>query len=173
MSAAAGVTVDGFAVVDLTAAYGPTLVSSYKRGFVSVSGTSAVLVVDEFVYAAGASPANLTWQLHTAAVPSQAGASSVTLTPAGSSPALLAVLDKPERFRGFAFTNLTTILPDPPFDSAAGQSRVDIVFDDPALGLDTIHVALGSPDVVGAFVSGAATVRPIAEWATMGPVAGA
>jgi hypothetical protein len=170
------VTVDGFAVIDLAAAYGPKVVSAYRRGFVSLSGTSAVLIVDEYTLASGAAPANLTWQLHTAATPAQASATSVTLTPAGTTgpPApLLALLGAaaPAGYRGITFTNLTTVLPDPPFDSAAGQSRVDFVIDLPAK-VGTVQVALGDPEVVAAFVSGGYSVRPIGEWGVSGPVVG-
>lgn len=183
------IAVDGWAVVNLTAAYASTSgVSSYLRGFVSLSSTNAVIVVDEWVYPPSPSlhPANMTWQLHTQA---QVGAGSrgggsasappttLTLTAKGGQVAALAVLDPLSScpgYAGFTFTDLATVLPDPPFDSAAGYTRVDAVVQDPSTAsapCTALRVVVGQSGIVAALAAGSPTVRPIAEWGVDGPLA--
>jgi len=205
-AAQGNISLDGYAIVDLTAAYAlPAGVTSARRGFVSLSASAAVVVVDEFVYAAadgaGAAgaglegagalgaegagapvrPANLTWQLHTRAVATQVSRTEVSLQPPngfgpGANDAWLALLPPPQptscfgAFGGFVFTDLTTVLPDPPFDSAAGLTRVDIVFGGPSPQCASVAVALGDSPIVAALSMGAVRVRPMAEWETDGPL---
>ena len=179
------ITLDGYAIVDLSAAYElPAGVVSARRGFVSVSASAAVVILDEFVYknsssAAAPPPANLTWQLHTRAKASQVTRTQVQLEPVGgfgpgANGAWLSVLPPSQptscmgSFGGFLFTDLTTILPDPPFNSAAGLSRVDIVFSSPAPHCTSIAVALGDSPISASFAFGWPLVRPLSEWDSPG-----
>jgi hypothetical protein len=184
-ASAGNVSLDGFAIVDLTAAYAvPAGIVSARRGFVSLSASAAVVVVDEFVYSnsSGATrPANLTWQLHTRAAASQLTHTEVALVPAGgfgpgANGASLVLLPPPQpsscisAFAGFKFTDLTTVLPSPPFDSAAGLTRVDMVFGAPSPQCTSVAVALGDSSIVAALSSGAVRVRALADWETLGPL---
>ena len=167
------ISLDGFAIVNLTAAYDLSApLQSYRRGFISVSASAAVIVVEEFVYNGGGAPqpANLTFQLHTRAAAAQLTRTSVSLGPVGSG-AQLAIIGAPGCFEGWRFTDLAQVLPDPPFDSARGYTRVDAVFSAPvAAGLARLAFALGDGPIVDALALGRPAVRPMSEWAASGPL---
>ena len=201
---AGNVTVDGWAIVDLTAAYAQSGgVTSARRGFVSLSGTACILIVDELLYSADARPANVTWQLHTRADATvSAGNTSVTLT-RGNTTAILALVPPTTvcpGFAGWSLLSLSTVLPDPPYDSAAGYYRLDGVITDPAAplgaanrspdvvsaspaalsvaaggaslaaGCTNLTVALGDPATVAKFLDGTHRVRPLDDWTQAGPL---
>lgn len=177
--AVGGLAVDGWAVLDLTAAYAASgSVSSYRRGFVSLQASTAVVIVDELVYSGTGRPDNVTWQLHTRAVPTADGAVGLTLTGSNGTTASLSLLTHPSNdcpsFTAFTVTDLPTILPDPPYDSAAGYVRVDAFITDPAnpaQPCSAIRVALGDASIVASLAQGAPRVLPIAQWQTEGPLA--
>jgi hypothetical protein len=174
------ISLDGFAVVDLTAAYAASAGAlSARRGFISVSGSAAVVVVDEFVYSNATRPANVTFQLHTRAAASQMTRTQVRLDPVGGggpgfNGAMLGVVTGATSCMGswgeWRFVDETTELPDPPFDSAAGLTRVDGVFSSPSPSCTSLAFALGDAPIVASFCFGSPGVRPIDDWATLGPL---
>ena len=176
------ISLDGYAVVDLTAAYAaPAGVLSARRGFVSLSASAALVVVDEFVYSNATRPANYTFQLHTRCAASQVTRTQVSLEPAGgrgpgSQGAWFAVLPPAQpttcfgAFGGFRFTDLTTVLPDPPFDSAKGFTRVDALFSSPSPSCTSLAHAVGDSPIVASLSFGYPRVRPIGEWEALGPL---
>ena len=175
------ITLDGYAVVELTAAYAASAGAlSARRGFISVSASAALVIVDEFVYSGAAPrPANVTWQLHTRAAASQVTRTQVMLEPKGgrgpgSNGAWLSVIPGATScmgsWGGWLFVDETTELPDPPFDSAAGLTRVDAVFSSPSPSCTSLEFALGDMPIVASFGFGAPGVRPIDDWATLGPL---
>lgn len=169
------VTVDGWAVVNLTDAYaGAAGVASVLRGFVSISDTNGVLVVDEILYHGTGTPVNVTWQIHTQAQITLSNETVGASLTRDNVTASLALLGQPTSCPGLTTLtahSLVDVLPDPPFDSAKGYKRLDGLVHDPSKGGCTkMAWALGTPEVVEVFTSGKLTVRPIAQWATVGPV---
>lgn len=177
-NATATAAFDGFAIVDLTAAYAkPGTLTSARRGFIALPGASVVVIVDELVFASGAPnpPLNLSWQLHTRAVPTPAGAGTLSLAAAeGRVVGTLALLPRntacPSLGSEWGLVPIAPFLPDPPYDSAKGLTRVELVARDPASGTPPctrIAVALGDPAAVAAL--GTAVIRPLSEWQSAGP----
>jgi hypothetical protein len=176
----AGALVDGYAVVDLHAAYStPAPVAAYQRGFVSLGNVSAALVVDEFEFTRAEEALNLTWQLHTL--------TKVSLGPGPTRAALgpgsvMTVVPSATVCPGihFAAYDLEPVLW-PPQYSGAGYTRIDGIVPT-ATACSRIAVFLGDPALAGAFTGGgggggsasaaAATlcIRPIDQWVSMGPV---
>ena len=167
------ITLDGYVVVNLTDAYAASAgVTSYLRGFISVSGTNAVMTVDNFEFAPSAHPANMTWQMHTSTAVAQQ-----TRVSLGVGPGTLAFVDTPTgecngSFGGFVLNNVSAVLPDPPYDSAEGITRVDVVFSRPGAtsGCRHLIIAVGNAPIVDSLQFGYPAVRPISEWATLGPL---
>jgi hypothetical protein len=164
----------GWAIIDVTLAYAASgTVSRARRGFAAAPGVAAIVVVDELEYVAGAAapPANVTWAVHTRAAPTLAAGGGVALTRGGVVGAL-AVLPRATAcasLGGWAFVPLAPLLPSPPFDSAAGFTRVELAAALPA-GADActlIAVALGDPGAVAALAAG--DVRPLDDWPQSGP----
>jgi hypothetical protein len=73
-------------------------------------------------------------------------------------------------FAGWAITNATTLLPDPPFNSAVGLSRVEALFNNPAPSCSALAFAVGESAIVSQLFAGYPAVRPIDEWALLGPL---
>ena len=177
-SSAAGL-VQGFAIVDLGATYKSAGVATHLRGFVSLNDAAAVLIVDELTYSgAAASLATVTWQMHTRATASATSRSEVTAlaskTGVAAELALLPLATSCPGFSTWSFVDVSKVLPDPPFDSAAGITRVEAAFPDPAAAggaCSRIAVALGDGAVVDSLVAGTYSVRPMAQWASEGPFA--
>ena len=146
------------ATLDLSAPYAAA-VASAQRVFTSLNDTRALLVADSFVYhpqlAAAAAPANLTWQLHTRTTPTLLSQYTVSLSARDGTAGLLAYL--PHRstcpsFVGFTLTSLAPLLP-PPYDSAAGLTRIDAVVASPAQPgsqCTQLTFALGEQELVAA-----------------------
>lgn len=170
-------TVDGWAVVNLTETYRSTAgVTSYLRGFVSLSESNAVLIVDDLVYAAGARPSNATWQLHTQAqVSLDTEGKNATLTRDNITAALALLLPSSTcpGLSGLTVQALSDVLPDPPFNSAKGYRRIDGVIGDPAHACSLMAWGLGRPSDLEAFAEGSMLLNPLARWQTAGPVVAA
>jgi hypothetical protein len=176
------ITLDGYSIVDLSEAYALSGgVSSARRGFISLSQSAALVIVDAFVFNNKTLPTNLTWQLHTRTNATQMTTTEVLLEPVGgggpgSNSARLAVLlpNQPtscfNSWGGWRFTDLKTVLPDPPFNSADGLTRIDAVFSDPSPSCTSLAFALGDSPTIAALSSGAVMVRPLDEWETLGPI---
>ena len=176
------ITLDGYAIIDLTAAYAVSAgVVSAHRGFISLSQSAAFVVVDAFVFNNKTRPANVTWQLHTRAKASQITKTEVLLEPVGgggpgSNSAWLAVLppNQPtscfDSWGGWIFKDLTLVLPDPPFNSAVGLTRIDGLFPNPSPSCTSLAFALGDSPIVSELSIGAITVRPLEEWDSLGPI---
>ena len=163
-NASGAAPVDAAAQVNLTAALAAHARAA-ARTFVSLNDTRALLVVDDFEWGTGSAPRNLTWQLHTMAAatvlpPPQQG---VALRARDGSQALLLLLPAQSAcpsFAGFSLTDLGPLLP-PPFDSAAGYTRIDGLALAPAQAgaqCTRLAFALGEVGVVQA-LAGAAPVQ--------------
>ena len=160
----------------MTRAYNASgTVSRARRGFAAAPGVAAVVVVDELEYVPGAAapPANVTWSLHTRAVPTSAAGGGVTLSRSGVVGAL-AVLPRATACTSLGawdFVPLAPLLPDPPYDSAAGYTRVQVAASLPAAeGADActrIAVALGDASTVVGLAG--VDVRPLDAWTASGP----
>ena len=167
------IAVDGWAIVDLSAAYAESAgATSARRGFASLSGAAALVVVDAFVYGATARPANVTWRLHTRAsaalmMPTQVSLGGPSHAQVGVLPATTCAAPS---FGGWTLTDMATVLPDPPFDSAVGFTRVEAVFADPAPSCSALAFALGDASIVSLLVQGSPAVRPLDAWAELGPL---
>ena len=165
------ITIDGWAILDLTAAYAPSAgVSSYRRGFISLSGTAGCVVVDELEYNGRARPANVTWQLHTARNTTQVSETEVVFDTAARLSMLPSVC---AGYVGLSFTNLSSVLPSPPFDSAKGLTRIDAIIRDPASPTSpcsALAFAMGDAGIVDLLLRGSPVVLPMQQWATRGPL---
>ena len=167
----ANISLDGFAVVDLTAAYATSAGAvSARRGFVSLTGSAALVIVDEFIYNNQTRPANVTWRVHTRAAAAQITRVEVGLDWPRAQLAVLQSTSCMDSFGGFTVTDATTLLPDPPFNSAKGLSRVEALFSSPSPACSTLAFAVGGSAIVSQLLFGYPAIRPIDAWATLGPL---
>jgi hypothetical protein len=168
-----GIAVDGWAVVDLTAAYAASAGAvSARRGFVSLSAAAAVVIVDAFAYDNATRPANVTWRIHTRAAAAQVSRLQVGLDfPRAQLAVLQGATACMGSWGGWTITDAATLLPDPPFNSAAGLSRVEALFTSPSPSCTTLAFALGDAAIVSQLLAGYPAVRPIDEWQARGPLA--
>ena len=169
---AGNISVDGFAVVDLTAAYAASAGAvSARRGFVSLAGAAALIIVDAFAFGNATRPANVSWRVHTRAAAVPVGTLQIGLDfPRAQLAVLQGATACMGSFAGWAITNATTLLPDPPFNSAVGLSRVEALFNNPAPSCSALAFAVGESAIVSQLFAGYPAVRPIDEWALLGPL---
>jgi hypothetical protein len=182
-----------YAIVDLTAAYGPQNSSRIERGFAFTESYEHLLIVDEFVFAAGSTVRNVTWTMHTMAA-IKLPAAAATAGAAGGNAAGSAVLSL-----GGAKLYATVIEPPggvfsaaavdllPPQKPSSGVSKLEIHLNlnldaaaaaSAAAADDDAVPAIATPPVarivVGLSLSAAATAvtpNPLAQWKADGPFA--
>jgi hypothetical protein len=114
----------------------------------------------------------MTGQMHTSMVVAQQ-----TRVSLGVGPGTLAFVDTPTgecngSFGGFVLTNVSLFLPSPPYDSAEGITRVDVVFSRPGQtsGCRHLTIAVGNAPIVDSLLLGYPAVLPISDWDTLGPL---
>ena len=169
---AGAIAVDGWAVVDLTAAYAASAgATRARRGFVSLSGAAALVIVDAFAYDNATRPANVSWRIHTRAAAAQVSRLQVGLDfPRAQLAVLQGATSCMGSFAGWAITDGPALLPDPPFNSAVGLSRVEAIFSSPSPSCTALAFAVGDAAIVSQLLAGYPAVRPLDEWAQLGPL---
>ena len=156
-----------YAIVDLTAAYGPQNSSRVERGFAFTKSYGHLLIVDEFDFPASSSVRNVTWTMHTMAtvniLEATGGARPAAVLSLGGV-RLHATVIEPEK--GVAFSTASVDLL-PPAKPSAGVSKLQVHLPVAPGGVMRIVVGLS-------LSAAAATVKPtpLAEWKTgRGPFA--
>jgi hypothetical protein len=167
-SAGAGLTVDAFAVVDLTQAYAhiSPRIQRVQRGFIVAGGATQLVTVDEVdVTATGAPLPPLWWTGHTVANVTQVTSAEVQLTTWNTTAVVSAVVvDGPgNTVCPAAAWNVTAVSLQPPQFPTPGVSRVSLIA--PAETCQRLVVAVGVQPAVGF------TVQPLSQWATRWPIA--
>ena len=158
-------SVDAFAIVDLTDAYGYLGVASAQRGFIVSGGRTQLITVDEAALGADAVVKELWWSMHTV--------SDVALSGDGRTATLsmwnvtdtvtVSVVDSQTTCPGVAFATKPLVFA-PPLLEAPNMTRVWLAA--PAASCTRLVVAVGIDPVVDGFA-----VRPLSEWQALGPIA--
>lgn len=158
-----GVFVDGFLVLDLSAAYASNTsgIATVRRGVASLSNVSSVLVVDEFGFSNASAVANVTWRIHTNATVAVISPTTATLNRNGSS-VTVDLLTSESSCDGAAFESDGVDLP-PPQYSAAGVTRLTLVA---GVSCTRVVVLIAS---AGGSLPVDAHVAPLADWLRTGP----
>ena len=154
-----------------------------KRGFISLNKSSAVIIADEYSFNERATPQNISWQLHTKCEPlidSQIVNLKCFITnDIGAQPVVGLLATLPEgtvcpSWQSWSTINVTKLLPDPPFESAAHWTRLDQFAGASTMPCNSIVTALGQVELVQKLIAAkpgkGLTVRPLSDWATSGPL---
>ena len=116
-------------------------------------------------------PANVSWRIHTRAAAAQVSRLQVGLDfPRAQLAVLQGATSCMGSFAGWAITDGPALLPDPPFNSAVGLSRVEAIFSSPSPSCTALAFAVGDAAIVSQLLAGYPAVRPLDEWAQLGPL---
>jgi hypothetical protein len=169
MSGAASISVDAFAVVNLTDGFVAAPISGVlraARGFIVTNSRTSLVTVDEVDVDAGASGLPLWWSIQTVANVSLGtdGPPLATLTTWNVSVAVTVALLNAEECPGAAFYVVPLTFA-PPELAAPGASALRLIAHDARLCPRIImSISVGPVDV------NASSVRPLVEWISQGPL---